>query len=191
MLGAACVAVLVSAVTLALLGLNEHGLDAALILTGRWGFLLFWPAYAGSGVYALCGGHFGIFKRYSREFGLSFAAAMLVHVGLIVLLCVIGAAPGVGLFVFFGLGILFTYTLALLSLAAWQRRIGRRSWWFLRTVALNYIAYAFATDFLPGLATHGLKHLVLYAPFALLSVLGFAAHASSQMLSTRKRLMAT
>jgi hypothetical protein len=190
MAGAACVAVLLSAVTLAVFGLNEHGLDAALILTGRWGFLLFWPAYAGSGVFAVFGRRFGIFRRYVREFGLSFAAAMLVHVGLIVLLCLIGAAPGTDLFVFFGIGLLFTYTLALFSFGALQRKIGRTSWWLLRTVALNYIAYAFATDFLFGLTSRGPKHFVLYAPFALLSVMGFAAHASGQVLSTRRALIA-
>jgi hypothetical protein len=191
MSAAVCVSVLLSAVALLAFGRHQRGLDVALMLTGRWAFLLFWPAYAGSGVVALLGGSFGFLKRYGREFGLAFAAAMLVHVGLIGWLCLIGAAPATGLFVFFGPGLVCIYTLALFSLAGLQRKLGRRSWWLLRTVAMNYIAYAFATDFLSKPFGGGLRHMVLYAPFALLSVLGFAAYASAQLLSTRKALMAT
>ena len=190
MSAAVCVSVLLSAVALTALGRHERGLDAALMLTGRWGFLLFWPAYAGSGLVALTGGRFSVLKRTGREFGLAFAAAMLVHVGLIGWLCAIGAAPATGVFLFFGPGLVCIYTLALFSLAGLQRRLGRRSWWLLRTVAMNYIAYAFATDFLSNPFGGGLKHIVLYVPFALLSVLGFAAYASAQFLSTRKALMA-
>jgi hypothetical protein len=94
-------------------------------------------------------------------------------------------------FLFFGPGLVCLYTLALFSLANLQRRLGRRSWWLLRTVAMNYIAYAFATDFLSNPFGGGLRHMALYAPFALLSMLGFAAYASAQFISTRKALMAT
>jgi hypothetical protein len=191
MSAAACVSVLLSVVALTAFGRNERGLDAALMLTGRWAFLLFWPAYAGAGLVALLGGGFGFLKRFGREFGLAFAAAMLVHVGLICWLCVIGAAPATGVFLFFGPGLVCIYTLALFSLANLQRRLGRRSWWLLRTVAMNYIAYAFATDFLSNPFGGGLRHMALYAPFALLSMLGFAAYASAQFISTRKALMAT
>ncbi len=191
MIAGVCVAVLLSAVALAEFGRRERGLGFALMLTGRWAFLLFWVAYAGGGAAALLGGKFAFLKRHRREFGLAFAAAMLVHVALIVWLCAIGAAPGIGTFVFFGVGLLCIYTLALFSLADLQRRLGRRTWWVLRTVAMNYIAYAFATDFLSDAFGGGIAHIVLYAPFAVLSLLGFAAYASAQMLSTRKALMTT
>jgi hypothetical protein len=226
-----CVSALLSAGALAAFGAGERGLDAALMLTGRWGFLLFWPAYAGSGVVAVCEGKafffakkkqktfgraiadssgdgataeqkfFGSFlqkrtsflaflQRHGREFGLAFAAAMLVHVILIGWLCVIGAAPGMGVFVFFGPALAGIYTLALFSLRGLRRRLGQRSWWVLRTVAMNYIAYAFAHDFVPNGFGGGLKHFVLYAPFASLSVLGFLAYGSGQVMSARRKLIA-
>jgi hypothetical protein len=191
MSAAVCVSLLLSAAALAAFGPHKRGLDTALMLTGRWGFLLFWPAYAGAGLVALLGDRLGFLKRHGREFGLAFAAAMLVHVGLIGWLCAIGAAPDTGVFLFFGPGLVCIYTLALFSLGGLQRRLGRRSWWLLRTVAMNYIAYAFATDFLSNPFGDGIKHIVLYAPFALLSVLGFAAYGSAQFLLTRKALMAT
>ncbi len=184
-------AVLLSAVALAVFGANQHGLDAALMLTGRWAFLLFWCAYAGGGLAALLGGRFDALRRYGREFGLAFAATMLVHVGLIALLCAIGNAPGTGVFVFFGIGLVCTYTLAAFSLAGLQRRLGRKSWWLLRTVAMTYIAYAFATDFVHDPFAGGLRHTLLYAPFALMSLAGFAAYAAAQALAARKALTTT
>jgi hypothetical protein len=191
MSAAVCVSTLLSVVALAAFGRQERGLDVALMLTGRWAFLLFWPAYAGSGLVALLGGRCGFLRRYGREFGLAFAAAMLVHVGLIGWLCAIGAAPATGVFVFFGPGLVCIYTLALFSLTGLQRKIGRRSWWALRTVAMNYIAVAFVTDFLSNPFGGGIRHILLYAPFVLLSVLGFGAYASGLVLSTRKVLVAT
>jgi hypothetical protein len=52
----------------------------ALELTARWSFLLFWLAYAGNAVAIL----FGAQLAAGREFGLAFASAHLVHIGLVV-----------------------------------------------------------------------------------------------------------
>jgi hypothetical protein len=188
---ALCVSVLLSTVALVAFGPSERGLDAALMLTGRWAFLLFLPAYAGSGLVALFGDKFYFLKQHARSFGLALAAAMLVHVGLIGWLCAIGAAPARGVFLFFGPPLICIYILALFSLNALQRSLGRQLFWLLRTVAMNYIAFAFATDLLSNPFGVGFKHIVLYAPFALLSVLGFAAYASAQLLSIRKAFVAT
>ena len=188
---AVAVAAVLSAAVLAVFGRQQRGLDVALMLLGRWAFLLFWPAYAGAGLVALLGERFNTVKRHGREFGLAFAGSMLVHVGLIGWLCVIGAAPATGVFVFFGIGLFCAYMLALFSIRSLQQRLGRRMWWLLRTSAMNYIAYAFATDFLNQPFRLGPKHMLIYAPFALLSLLGFALHASGQVVSTRKALMAT
>jgi hypothetical protein len=171
-------------------GPSKRGLDAALMLTGRWGFLLFWPAYAGTGISAALGGRFDFLKIYGREFGLAFAAAMQVHVGLIAWLCVIGAAPAAGIFVFFGAALLCIYTLAVFSVTGWQRKLGTTWFWLLRALAMNDIAYAFAVDFLSDPASGGLRHIVLYAPFALLSLVGFAAYAFAQLVSLRRALSA-
>jgi hypothetical protein len=180
---------LCSAGALCALGANQHGIVAALMLTARWAFLLFWPAYAGSGMVALLGGRLGFLKRYGREFGLAFAAAMLVHVGLIAWLCALGDAPATRTFVTFGLGLACIYTLALFSLSGLRRRLGPRSWWLLRTVAMNVIAYDFAIDFLVAPFGGGLRRVALYAPFAVLNVLGMVVYAAGLIGSGRVRIL--
>jgi len=73
---------------------------------------------------------------------------------------------------FFGIAVLWTYLLALLSVRRLQQALGSNGWWFLRVVGLNYIAYAFASDFLRYPQLGSIKYLVGYLPFAVLSVLG-------------------
>src|SRR5262249_46396343 len=55
----------------------------ALRVTARWSFFLFWLAYAGGALATLWGQPFTGLARHGREFGLAFASAQLVHVGLI------------------------------------------------------------------------------------------------------------
>lgn len=187
---AAALSLGLAAAALAAFGGNKRGLDAALMLTGRWGFLLFWPAYAGAAMVSLFGPRFSFLKRHGRAFGLAFAAAMLVHAGLIVWLCSIGDAPAIAVFAFFGPALLCVYLLALFSLPALQCRLGHTTWWLLRTLAMNIIAYAFAADFLRGPFDGGLRHAVLYIPFAFLSVLGFAVYFAAQLRPMPKPLPA-
>jgi hypothetical protein len=186
MAGAACVSILLSGIALVVFGQNTQGLDVALMLTGRWAFLLFWPAYAGAGTVALLGGRFAYLRRHGRAFGLAFAAAMLPHVGLIAWLCAIGAPPARRVFLVFGVGLVCTYTLAAFSLSGLQRRLGRRSWWLLRTGAMTYIALIFAADFLRDPLSGGLARVAFYVPFALLSLLGFAAYGVGLILPAHK-----
>jgi hypothetical protein len=50
--------------------------------------------------------------------------------------------------------------------------LGSRGWWLLRLVGLNYIAYAFAVDFLRVSPEARLKHVIEYLPFAVLCLVG-------------------
>jgi hypothetical protein len=75
---------------------------------------------------------------------------VLVHLGLVAWLCLIGAAPGVGTFIFFGIATLWVYLLALFSIGRLQKLLGPTAWWLLRNVGMNYVAYAIAIDFLTG-----------------------------------------
>lgn len=190
MAGAVGAALLLSAAALTVYGRNEKGIDTALLLTGRLAFLLFLSAYAGAGLSLLLDGRFGFLRRHGREFGLAFAAVMVVHAGLVASLCAIGAPPGISVFVFFGVGLIFTYTLALFSLPALQRRVGKTWFWLLRIFGMNYIAYAFATDFLNDPTGGGVKHILFYAPFAAMSVAGFVVYAAAQLVSLRRALIA-
>ena len=121
---------------------------------------------------ALFGSAFEPFKRRARDFGLAFASAHLVHIALVVWLIHIGAAPDRGTFVFFGADVLWTYLLALFSIPRLQQALGSKGWWFLRLVGLNYIAYAFAADFLRVPQFGSIKHMVGYLPFTFFSVVG-------------------
>ena len=91
----------IASCVLALHGTKPHALNIALFITARWSFLLFWLAYAGGGLAVLFGPVARPIARRGREFGLSFAAAHLVHVGLVAWLCLIGAAPRRGLLYLF------------------------------------------------------------------------------------------
>jgi hypothetical protein len=172
MSSAFCAALSLTVVVLALLGAGERGTDVALQLTARVSFLLFWPAYCGNAVAVLFGPRFEFFKRRARNFGLAFATAHLVHIGLVVWLCQIGEAPPLYSFVFFGVALVWTYLLALLSADRLHQVIGHKSWWLLSTIGLNYIALAFAVDFM-RLPFHGdARYGLGYLPFIILAIMG-------------------
>jgi hypothetical protein len=169
---AVCAALtLAASVTLAL-GAKQEGIDAALAATARLMFLLFWPAYSGGALVALFGAVFQPLKKHAREFGLAFASALLVHLGLVAILCLIGAAPDAATFVFFGIGAVWAYLLALFSIPRLRLALGPRNWWLLSNVGMNYVAYAFIVDFLQQPLHGGVRHVVEYLPFAVLSLMG-------------------
>jgi hypothetical protein len=183
-----CAALVLAVAVLALLGAGERGTKAALAATARLSFLLFWAAYSGSALTALFGAKFQTLKERARELGLSFAAAHLVHIGLVVWLCWIGAAPPAGVFVFFGIALIFTYLLALFSIGNLQRALGPRSWWLLRTLGMNYIAFAFFVDFMKTPLHGGVKHVVEYLPFAILAIAGPLLRIAAWTMRLRHRL---
>jgi hypothetical protein len=180
-------ALVFAAIVLAVLGAGERGTNAALAATARLSFLLFWAAYAGAALTTLFGATFQPLKQRAREFGLAFASAHLVHIGLVGWLCWIGDAPHVGTFVFFGIALIFTYLLALFSIGSLQQALGPRWWWLLRTVGMNYIAYAFFIDFMKYPLQGGITHVVAYLPFAILAVVGPFLRLAAWTLRMRRR----
>ena len=130
------------------LGAQKEGILVALAATARLAFLLFWPAYSAGALVSLFGPTFQPLKQRAREFGLAFASAQLVHLGLVVWLCLIGAAPGVSTFILFGTAAVWVYVLALFSINPLHQALGPKYWRLLSIVGMNYIAYAFAVDFL-------------------------------------------
>jgi hypothetical protein len=180
----------VAAIALAVFGANEHGTIIALQLTGRLSFLLFLPAYAG-GAMATLFVRLQPLRQHGREFGLAFASAHLVHLGLVVWLCWIGAAPGIRAFIVFGVAAFWTYLLALLSFSEPQRALGPRGWWFVRLVGMNYIFFAFARDLLklPGSSGGGVRYIAAYLPFAALAIGAAIAYVMSFLLRSRPASM--
>lgn len=167
------IALAVAAIVLGLNGPDNKSVRLALELTARWSFLLFFLAYAGNAMAALFG--WTALKGHAREFGLSFASAHLVHIGLVIWLGVIlDKVPlSGGLLLFFLVGLFFVYLLAALSFGG-VKALGR-AWPPLRFVAINYILITFARDFIlpvvhPKPTQYNVGHFLDYAPFAALSI---------------------
>jgi hypothetical protein len=171
-----------AAITFAAFGAGEEGTALALRVTARWCFVLFWFAYVAGAMARLCGPRLGGLSRRGREFGLAFASALLVHVGLVLWLFHVAPAPGSPM-IFFWVGVLGTCLLALLSLPRLRDALGLRLWRILLIIALEYIALVFADDFiLEPLQDGGYGTFPLsYLPFAVMLVGGaglrFAAFA--------------
>ena len=132
---------------LAFFGDEDRGIRIALHATARLAFLFFWPAYVGGALTSLFGDLFLPMRRHARELGLAFAAALLVHLGLVVRLCAIGSPPSPETFGIFGLAAGFVYLLAILSVDRLRQALPGESWPILRTVAMTYIAFGFILDF--------------------------------------------
>lgn len=167
-------ALAITAITLALHGTDNKATRLALELTARFSFVLFWLAYAGGAIAILF--RIEALAGRGREFGLAFAAAHLVHIGLVIWLGVLmGKVPlSGGLLLFFLAGLFFTYLLAFLSFGG-ARALGPL-WRPLRFIGMNYILIAFARDFVlpvlyPKPSQYNVAHFVAYAPFAAASIL--------------------
>jgi hypothetical protein len=174
-MGAAfAVALAITVAVFALRGIDNKSIRLALELTARWSFTLFWLAYAGGALATLFG--WQSLAGRGRELGLAFATAHLVHVGLVIELgIVMGRVPlSGGLLLFFLIGLLFTYLLALLSFGG-AKAMGPVAWKSLRFVGMNYILIAFARDFVlpviyPKPTQYNVAHFIAYAPFAAASI---------------------
>lgn len=153
-------------------GLGRPGLDLGLRLTARLAFLPFWAAYAGGALVVLFGRRFAPVKRRARELGLAFAAVLAVHLGLVSALCAIGAAPSAHVFLIFGPGAACALLLAIASIGPVGRAIGPAGWWVLRNLAMNYLAFDFAVDFVRRQPPTSAVQALMYLPFAAFAVLG-------------------
>jgi hypothetical protein len=167
------VALAVSALVLGLNGADNKSIRLALELTARWSFVLFFFAYAGNALAGLFG--WGVLKGRGREFGLSFASAHLVHIGLVIWLGIIlGRVPlSGGLLLFFLIALFFTYLLAALSFGG-VKTLGP-AWPPLRFIAMNFILISFGRDFVlpviyPKPTQYTFGHFAFYAPFAVASI---------------------
>lgn len=145
----------------------------ALRVTARWSFLLFWLAYTGDAMARIFGPRFTGLAHRRRHLGLAYGSAQVVHVALIVRLSYIVTEP-FGAMLFFWAGIVCTYLLALFSVPQLRDALGRRIWRASLTVATEYIALVFATDFiLLPLQAKGIGQYPLsYLPFAFMLVGG-------------------
>ena len=171
---AALAATLLAVAVLAKLGHDRNGIEAALRLTARLGFLLFWLSYVAGPMVTLFGERWRPLTRHARVLGMSFAAVLTVHLTLVAWICGIGAAPPLQTFVIFGIGAVCAYTLLASSFDAVRRAMGPDTWRRVQSVGASYILFAFAFDFLRPQPLKPLAFLLGYLPFDVLVVVGVA-----------------
>ena len=177
-MGAAFGAALAVAVgAMVIKGIGPSGVGVGLRLTARLSFFFFWPAYVSGAVTTLFGPALDIMARRAREFGLAYASAQLVHVGLVIRLAWISPPQPLldAVMPFFAIGIVWT---SLLTISSMDRVHNMCSPYFLRvlrTIGLEYIALTFFTDFVV-LAHQPLRdpilNGILYVPFWGMLVVG-------------------
>jgi hypothetical protein len=175
MIGAFGGALALAVVILAGYGTGPDGLRLGVRVTARWAFLFFWLSYVGGAMAILFGPAFAGPARQARALGLAFAAALQVHIALVVWLgVVIGQIPLQGSVLwFFLVALFFTYLLVLLSFRIGMRKLGRL-WRPLLFLGTTYILIAFGRDFVLGALdpkTQRLPYAAEYVPFALLSLI--------------------
>jgi hypothetical protein len=181
MAAAFVVSLALAASVLVVFGVGERGTALALRLTARWCFLLFWLAYAGSALTRFCGPRFAVLARHGRDFGLAFAAALFVHIGLVLWLFYV-AADQRALMLFFWAGVVCTCALALFSLPRLRDCLGPRLWRVVMELALHYIALVFAVDFIvePLKASGAESYPLTYLPFAVMLLGGVVLRVAAQ-----------
>jgi len=145
--------------------------------TGRWSFALFWLATVGRALLSLFGERFQWLATHARDLGLSYASAHVVHLGLVVWIYYYAVShgtqrPSLDTLIFFGIGVFWTYLIALLSIPAFAAKFSARTCRILRTIGVEYIALAFLIDFFKTPFGEGLAHISYYAPFVVLSIAG-------------------
>jgi hypothetical protein len=173
-LGSAFVGALaLAAATMLLEGAGLAGTTEGLRLTARFSYAFFWLTYVGGALRILFGPTFNIVARRSRELGLSFASAQLVHVGLVIWLARISPPQPVrsAIMPFFAIGVIWTYLLAALSMDRARDFFGPDISRVLRTIGSEYIALTFFTDFVL-IPAYPPPHLILYIPFWLMLLVG-------------------
>jgi hypothetical protein len=169
MAGAAFVINLFLAVVILLAcGASVYGIEMALRATARVAFFWFFAAYAGGALTTLFGSRFLLLKHRGRDFGLAFAAALLVHLVLVGWLCGIGASPSFAVFAFFGPAAILTLLFALLSFGKFRTSLDVRWWRLVRAIGMNFILLAFLKDFIRRPFEYGYLPFVAMAIVALL-----------------------
>ena len=182
-------ALVLAATVLSIVGVGERGLFIALRVSARFSFIFFWAAYASGALASLYGPAFEPLARRRRQFGLSFAAAHVVHLGLVIWLYRISTEPPIPISsaVLFSIGFLWLFVLTLLSINLVREFVPGPAWRVLQTVGLEYIAYLFFADFFRPSS----KQAWAYLPFAAMVVVGLALRLTAMIKAARPGLWAT
>jgi hypothetical protein len=147
--------------------------SGALQATARWSYLLFWCAYAGNALAVVFGPRFQAVANRCRDFSLSYASAHLAHIGMVAWLILASGTPfGPSEVIVFGIGVFWTYLLALLSIKSLAAKLDPKLLRALRTIGVEYIALVFLVGFAKNPFQGGFANMLYYLPFIALAVAG-------------------
>ena len=188
--GALLAALLIAVGTLLHFGIGEKGTYTAIRLTARWSYGFFLLAYTGGPLAVVFGPRFQPLARRGRELGLAFAAAHLVHMGLVAWLYHIASTPPIptSAAIFFGVALGFTYLIALLSIPRLASALPRWLWRAIVIVGMEFIALAFLRDFLRDPFGHGIARILFMLPFTVLAIAAALLRITSYGLKLRLSL---
>ena len=168
---------LATSVSLALLlviGLGTRSgerVGLALRATARWSFLWFWLASTGGALFALFGSRFQALAQRARDFGLAFASAHLVHIGLAGFLLIALAVPFPrSKLIFFSIGAFWVYLLAFLSIKRVAAHVELRTLRIVRIIGVEYITLVFIFDFYQRPFEGGIANLIIYLPLLAIAI---------------------
>lgn len=149
--------------------------------TARWSFAWFLLASWSAALGVLFGARFRPLAARAREFGLAFASAHLVHVALVAIMLYGATTPFARRpLYFFGVGVGFVYVMAFITLSARLRTLlGPHAWRAFRIIGIEYINYAYYTDFRGSTFHKGVVNLAIYAPFLALTMAGPVVRAAA------------
>ena len=189
-MGAAFAGALACAVLAIILrGPGLSGVGIGLRLTARFSYIFFWLAYVGGALASLFGPSFLIIGRRAREFGLAFASAQLVHVGLVAWIAWLSQPEPLtdAVMPFFAIAIIWTYLLAALSTNYGRRLFSPNMLNILLTIGSEYIALTFFTDFVI-LPKYPIQYPALYIPFWIMLLVGPLLRVASLAKKTSSRM---
>jgi hypothetical protein len=161
-------------------------LGLALRWTARWSFVWFCLASWSAALGILFGVRLRPLAMRAREFGLAFASAHVVHVALVAYMLYRATTPFARQpLIFFGVGVGFVYVMALITLSARLREIlGPHAWRAFRIVGIEYINYAYYSDFSGRTFHKGVINFLIYAPFLALTLAGPLVRLSALLKKT-------
>ncbi|HEV2702984.1 MAG TPA: hypothetical protein VGV09_15245 [Steroidobacteraceae bacterium] len=134
--------------------------------TARWSFFWFCLATYGGVLRELFGARFEPLASRARDFGLAFAGAQSIHIALAAWLLVASTQPFPRLpLIVFSIGVLCLSVLAVCSLSTkLAGHLGARNWKRVRTICVEYLAFAFVFEFSSRILTGNRANALHYLP---------------------------
>jgi hypothetical protein len=183
---AVAASVVVAAMKLAGASDLDHGLPSAVSAVARVAFVPFWLSYTGGAWVALGFRRFVVVRDHARELGLAFAAAIAIHICLILWQTLRGDPPALMTAVIFGVAALLTLILTVISFRSFADRLPRVALARFRAYATTYVALVYLLDFAHRPQPDGLHYWVAYGSFAALDVVGLTVRVLAWLREVSK-----